>query len=408
MSVDVSNFRWPGIHDNVRSEVERLASEGVNARIVSPSLEGHYFLDRDRQAQVEYAIGEWSKTKGFSEQLFSELSPGARAWAGLSKRAIALHAFYNTGEIDAPADGIDFECLDWPLFDGRSARELTIADSSSEESAMRILKKYEDFFAGHSLRTGQDRYGVTAHDYIAGSLDRIADITRANVVTDIIVKHAVENKRQNLDSGVVIASLGSGLAEPDMWAAKKLIDNGISVEQLLEFDNDPIAMAAALSRAKAHGLEDFVARHRKNFLKKPIGNYVEPGSVDYANLVGLIEYIPRKVAGYKMAANLLRQVAQIMRPGGLIIFGNMVEDRAQQEWFEGIWPTLHQRTISEVLSIIDEAGYKKEDVAVEITEGEGLYAIYTIRIPKTGEIPAPIGFVQEKLGRFVTRNMPEY
>lgn len=408
MSVDVPNFRWPGVHDSVRNEAERLTGDGINVKFVNPSVEGHYFLDNDRQERVQIAIEDWSKNKGFSEQLFAELSPGARAWAGLSKRAIALHAFYNTGEIDAPADGIEYECLDWLLFEGRSARELTIVDSGDEEKAKRILQKYEDFFAGHSLRTGYDHHGLTAHDYIAGSLDRIADITRANVVTGIIVRHALQNRGRNHGRGVVIASLGSGLAEPDMWAAKELITNGVDVERLLEFDNDPIAMAAALSRAKVHKLDHLVTRHRKNFLKKPIGNYVDLASVDYANLVGLIEYIPRNVAGYKMAANLLRQVSQIMRPGGLIIFGNMVEDRAQQEWFEGIWPALHQRTMSEVMLIIEEAGYSRENVSIEITEGEGLYAIYTIKIPESGEIPGPLGFVQEKLGKFVTRGMKEY
>ena len=94
--------------------------------------------------------------------------------------------------------------------------------------------------------------------------------------------------------------------------------------------------------------------------------------------------------------------------GGLIIFGNMVRHRPQQAWFEGIWPTILQRNISEVLSIIDDAGYSPDSVSVEVSESDGLYAVYTIRVPESGEIPQSVGPAQQLLGRFVMRNMKEY
>ena len=408
MSVDISKFQWPGVHEKIRDEVRLLSQQGVDVEFVNPSLEGHYLLDDENQLRVNAAIEDWSKRDGFLEQMFAELSPGARAWADLSKRAIALHAFYNTGSVDAPADGIDHECLDWPLFDGRSARELTVAESDSPERAARIMAKYDTFFAGHSLRVGKDHHGLTAHDYIAGSVDRIADVTRAVGANNIMIEHASKNEARYSDRGVVIASFGSGLAESDIWAAKELMAKGVTVDAVHGFDSDPIALAAALSRAKAHGLEGVTQYHRKNFIKKPVGNYIDAASVDYANLIGLIEYIPAVVAKYRMASNLLRQVAPVVRPGGLIIFGNMVADRAQQEWFEGIWPSLYQRNIEQVLCLIEEAGFSRDQVQVRITEGEGIYALYAIKIPESGEIPEPVSFMQAKLGKFVTRNMPEY
>ena len=408
MSVDVPKYQWPSVDELVCREVTRLAETGKKVSLVMPDLGGHYFLDAEYQARVNTAIDDWSTKKDFPEELFAELSPGARAWAGLSKRAIALHAFYNTTEIDAPADGIDPECLDWPIFDGLSAREIIVARNKSKESSQKIFKKYEDFFAGYSLRVGHDRHGLTAHDYIAGSVDRIADISRAKIVSGIMKRHALGSGGRYENRGAVIASLGSGLAEPDMWAAKELLSAGITVDRLLEFDNDPIAMAAALSRAKAHKLDHLVSQYRGNFIKWPISRQIAPRSIDYVNLVGLMDYIPKYATGYKMASNLLREVAPIVMPGGLIIFGNMVRHRPQQAWFECIWPTILQLNISEVLSIIDDAGYSPDSVSVEVSESDGLYAVYTIRVPESGEIPQSVGPAQQLLGRFVMRNMKEY
>lgn len=397
---------WPGIRPSVRREVEALASQGVKASIVNPRMDGHYFLDPDKQIVVNQAIETWSAHPNFTDELFSELSPGARAWAGLSKRAIALHAFYNTGTIISPSDGIDPACLDWELFDGKSARQLTIEETPDKSE--RILQKYDQFFAGLSLREGTDRFGLTAHDYIAGSVDRIADVSRAEIVSIEIVDHTARNLTRYQRDGVVFCSIGSGLIETDMWTARMLEKLEVPVHAIHGFDNDPIALAAATSRAKENEVESLIQLHRINFVKHPINNLIEKRSVDYANLVGFFEYLPRGLKRYNMASNLLRQVAQIVKPGGLIIFGNMVAERLQQKWFEGIWPTLYQRKIEEVLSIIEEAGFERSQVSVKIAEGEGLYAIYTIQIPESGVIPREPNLLQKSLGQLVLHKIPEY
>lgn len=397
---------WPGVHENVRREVQELSEKGVAARLVNPSLEGHYLLDRDTQLRVNDAIDSWSSIPDFSDTMFAELSPGARAWAGLSKRAIALHAFYNTGELDSPSRGIDPQSMNWELFDGKSARQLLVEESPDKSA--KILAKYDAFFRDDSMRVGEDRFGLTAHDYLAGAVDRIADITRANAASDIILQDVADREELYRKKGVTMASFGSGLAEPDFWIAKNLTDAGIPVDAIHMFDNDPFALAAAVSRAKVNGVDDIVQLHRKNFIKHSPSDYLERGSVDYANLIGVFEYIPRDVHGYHMAGNLLKQVSSVVRPGGMIVFGNMVKDRAQQKWFEGIWPTLLQRQISEVIAIVEEAGFSQNDLEAVVTEGEGIYGVYALRMPESNDKISKIAPLQKALGRLVLHRMPEY
>lgn len=399
---------WPGATEQVRSEVEVLAQQGVDIALVDENLEDHYQLPHDRQEQVTEAIEGWSKIPNFVNDFFGNgLHPSGAAWHGVAKRAIALHAFYNVGSINSPSDGIDRESLDRKLFDGKSARELIYAEYDADQ-AKAILSQYEAFFDAGSLEDNEDSYGLTSHDYIAGSVDRIADVTRAKTAINMIMEHIDQDPGRYKNRGLVSASLACGAAEPVFWLANTLKNRGDQVQAIHLVDNDPVALAASTSRAEHHDVSEQIVLHRENLLKTPVEKYIEPKSVDLVDLIGLYEYLPRQIGKYNMAGNLLADVAKIVRPGGVIVFGNMLDSRPQQVWFDNIWPKLHQRSVTEVLDMIEEAGFSRQQVKVRIPANEGVYALYAIQIPEVGFSAPEVSESQRKLGSRVLRFMPNY
>lgn len=398
---------WPGLTEKVRAEVDGLSAAGIDVQLVPSDFSRHFTLTEERQRKVNEVIDYWSRQPKFADILLSpEASPVGAAWRGIAKRAIALHPFYNIGEIDRPSDGIDPHVLDEPMFAGRSARQL-VQDENSGEQNEQILSKYDEFFnAGTLWEVVGD--GISVGELIAGTVDRLADVTRAEVAIGMIREHIDGlHRAEYKQRGVVSASLACGAAEPVFWLSKRLEEDGIPVHAMHLVDSDPVALAVSTSRAKAHGVEEKVVRHRKNILKTPPISYIEPKSVDIVDMIGLFEYLPKTFARYQMAGNLMADVAQIVRPGGMIVFGNMLDSRPQQEWFSGIWPPLKQRSIGEVIDIVKQAGFHENQLSIRIAEGEGVYALYGLKIPENGDVPA-VSPVQREIGKRALRRFPEY
>jgi hypothetical protein len=62
----------------------------------------------------------------------------------------------------------------------------------------------------------------------------------------------------------------------------------------------------------------------------------------------------------------------------------MLTERPQQGFFNYVWPKLEQRTMTDVLDIIEGAGFSKEDVVVRAPSEDAVYAVYAIKVPETG------------------------
>lgn len=424
---------WPGVRSAVVDEATRLTDDGVDITLAPLDLGEHYQLPDDTQRRVSAAIEFWAQVPHFADTLLDpDVNPTGAAWRGIAKRAVALHPFYNA-HIDRPSDGISDDFLDIPLFDGSSARDLTLQEYGNDKGP-RIINKYETFLGAGSLWGETDSHGLSAGAYIAGSVDRIADVTRAKALSAVVREHVSKHPEDYHGREFVSASLACGAAEPVFWLAKGLEADGIDIGTLHLVDGDPIALAASTSRADAHGLSDKVALHRRNLLKTPIDSYIAPDSVDVVDLIGLYEYldtvnVPETLVKrvmksgpladvfkrmpetfnprYDLPGNLLADAAKIVRPGGLIVFGNMLDARPQQEWFSGIWPPLHQRSISQVIDMVEAAGFSREQLKITVPENEGVYGLYTIEIPKDGTTPV-VSPMQRALGKIVTRGMPEY
>lgn len=103
------------------------------------------------------------------------------------------------------------------------------------------------------------------------------------------------------------------------------------------------------------------------------------------DILGLFEYIPELknkkgtiAKGRDYATQLLARAKEIVRPGGIILFGNMLPERPQENFFYDVlrWPSLYQRSIKATLDIVDRAGLDADRTTVRVPAKEGVYAVY--------------------------------
>lgn len=305
------------------------------------------------------------------DKLFSASEhPSSAIWveAARAALAIALHPLYRADTVQTLGEGISPEIFRRPLFGDMSAAQVLITQAGTstlkQRKARETLLAYQQF-----INTPVDE---ASRKYYQAVVDAAGVRTRAIGAVDMVVDHLDKANQER----ITIASLGCGAAGPVLRLASGL---GSRVERIILADKDPMALAAGYSLAESEGLEDLVDLKLRDLTREPLTDYIEAKSVHVVDLLGLFEYIgnsPRR----PLASLLLRQVREIVRPDGIIVFGNMLNSRPEQEFFDDVvgWPRLRQRSIAETLEIIQSAGCDLASVCVRVPRGEGVYALYAI------------------------------
>jgi hypothetical protein len=226
--------------------------------------------------------------------------------------------------------------------------------------------------------------------------------TRAYTATELVVEN-FSGPEHDGRKDIVSASLACGAAGPVFDFSEPLQRNGKDISTFHLFDQDPMALASASAIAEGKGISDKVNIILGDLLTDDLTEHIEEGSVDVVDLLGLFEYIPSDIKikdlfemggvereltaeeqDMSAAAYILAQAKKLIRPGGEIIFGNMLNERPQQKFFDKVvgWPPLKQRSVTEVLEIVQEAGFDLDNVSARIPSREGVYAVYAIKVPE--------------------------
>lgn len=329
-----------------------------------------------RQAMIDQGVGllEASPTGAAEFRAYPALGP----WAQLAKRAIALQTLYNP-EAGLVGEGIDPAVYRLPLFKGKSAVEL-LHEQRGSAKADKIVAAY-DTFVSTEIDDGTESV-LGSRDFFLGVKDAEAVRSRAAAATLMVNSHiegsALLKSRQDL----VSASLACGAAGPVYGLVNTLGARGHNFSKVTLVDQDTMALATALALAEGAGVQDKIDLQHRNLITEKLTDYILPHSVDVVDLLGLFEYIPN-TSEMPMAAELLKQVKDIVRPGGMIVFGNMLKHRPQQKFFSEVvqWPNLQQRGIRETLYIASQAGFDPKQVEVQIPQ-EGVYAVYGVKVPE--------------------------
>lgn len=366
-------------------------------------------LSPEKQAEVDADVTRMEALGyDFSDELFDAAThPGGNAWTPLNKRAIALHTLYNASTVRTLGDGIDPSAYDNPLFDGLTARQVIRAEKAKNpEKAEAILVSYDRFIA---TEIEPDMEGwLSSRDYFRGVKDAVAVRRRAISAMNMVTDHIMATNLR--DRPVVSASMACGAAQPIYGLDKQLTDTrGFGLDQALLIDNDAMALASAWSLAEAQGVVDRITLHKQDLLRDKVTSYIEPGSVDVVDLLGIFEYLPetymvRNVARYRPAEQLLQDARSIVRPGGIIVLGNMLTDRPQQGFFNYVWPKLEQRTVEDVVRIIENAGFNREDLMVTMPNEDPIYAVYGIKVPEHAPNRQPSLGASHAIGRLLVQH----
>ena len=188
-------------------------------------------------------------------------------------------------------------------------------------------------------------------------------------------------------------SLACGAALPVFDAALLARSRGIQV-QLDLADHDGRALDLAGRLATELGLAP--ARHRLNVLDpRGVATRLGFAAFDAVDVLGLFEYLDvddsvfryekvvssreRRFAG---AVTFLRNAYDLVRPGGLLVIGNMLDTHPQLDVLSRIvqWPMLKPRSPEQVRDIAVAAGLPPESMRVLRAE-DGVYAVYVVRKP---------------------------
>lgn len=412
-----------GVGLSVREEVERLSEAGLDVALVA-TPDRHSLPPEEQSrinAEIEYVESNPEARQHLKEQL--AYNEGLTRWAKVGNgAAIGLFPAYAGPEVPTLGYGISPDAYDVGLFLVReadengqelkkliSACEMAIVDAEkhaiaqgkpvpdARENAMKTSEAYKRF-----LNTPYNSNQVL-RDFLGGSMDGRAVRTRAYAAISMAEQH-FKQEGELEGRKLTSASLACGAAQPVYEMVSRIEAAGADVEKIILADQDPMALASAHSLAETSGLSDKIDIRKINLLNTELTEHIEPDSVDVVDILGLFEYIPELknkkgdvAKGRDYATQLLTRAKEIVKPGGIILFGNMLPERPQENFFYDVlqWPKLYQRSIEDTLDIVDRAGLNADQTKVRVPAKEGVYAVYAVPVDaETDErglrvLPAP-------------------
>ncbi|MHA6510732.1 SAM-dependent methyltransferase [Tessaracoccus sp. Y1736] len=323
--IDVQDFSFddPFVDDHleqVTAEIEELSFMGFHG-------DARVDLARKRPGNID-------RTNPATQALLSAV-PASGAWLDMVPTAAALHPFYEPLAEDLP-DGT-------PI--GSRFRRWT--------------------------RNCADARGIRS---------------RAAALASILDAHA--DSRDWL-------SLACGAAQPVLQAAAR---RGALAPKVTLVDIDPRALRLADAYANTLGIADKVRLRRGNILHPRgltglLGLRLRRASFDVVDAIGILEYLKphdwvytygrliRTSSAMAGAVTFLRNAYDLVRPGGVLVVGNMLDTHPQLAFTLNViqWPHIQPRSIDEMLHLLAAAGIDGPVTAKRPTDG--VYCVYSVTKP---------------------------
>lgn len=227
-----------------------------------------------------------------------------------------------------------------------------------------------------------------ADKYFPHVLDGIALRSRAAVMTKVMHEY-FENylKTHNLNW----TSLASGAAIPVFDAATSLNHHGHTINlKLVDISGSALKFALNLAQSE-YQLQDQIETIKLNILKtRLLKKQIEPNSQDAIDILGFFEYLPEKRWRYKFgitfpgATQFLATAYGFLKPGGLLVFGNMRDTHPHLTFTRGVvqWPLIRPRSVKKLMDMVENAGIDLRNVTVYLPD-DNVYAVIAIKKPRS-------------------------
>ena len=246
-------------------------------------------------------------------------------------------------------------------------------------------------------------------DWACNILDAHGIRSRGEIVQDILTKQAIDQASLGATEQQWV-SLACGAAQPVCQALRHIKESGNPTPRVALVDLDRSALRAAQTYAQAMKVKQSIDVRCMNILcpqgvvlpavdaqmnvaaralRRRVG--LERAAYDAVDAVGILEYVPEVLLGKGStvlqvdAATFLANAAQLVKPGGLLLVGNMRDTHPQLGFTLNVvqWPYIQPRSIETMQRIAGAAGLGNWQVDVYCPD-DGVYALYAMRRPKVG------------------------
>lgn len=246
-------------------------------------------------------------------------------------------------------------------------------------------------------------------DWACNILDAHGIRSRGEIVQDILARHIIDQASLGAAEQQWV-SLACGAAQPVCHALRHIKESGHAMPQVTLVDLDRSVLKAAKMYAQAKEVGQFTHVRCMNILR-PQGVVspevdmqtnvaaralrrrvdLEAAAYDAVDAVGILEYVPEVLSDEGPtalqvdAATFLAHAAQLVKPGGLLLVGNMRDTHPQLGFTLNVvqWPHIQPRSIETMQRIAGAAGLGDWRVDVYCPD-DGVYALYAMRRPKVG------------------------
>lgn len=246
-------------------------------------------------------------------------------------------------------------------------------------------------------------------DWACNILDAHGIRSRGEIVQDILARHVIDQASLGAAAQQWV-SLACGAAQPVCQALRHIKESGNPTPRVALVDLDRSALRAAQTYAQAMKVKQSIDVRCMNILRpqgvvlpavdaqmnvaaralrRRVG--LEGAAYDAVDAVGILEYVPEVLLGKGStvlqvdAATFLANAAQLVKPGGLLLIGNMRDTHPQLGFTLNVvqWPHIQPRSIETMQRIAGAAGLGNWQVDVYCPD-DGVYALYAMRRPKVG------------------------
>ncbi|MEA2218908.1 MAG: hypothetical protein QOJ35_1534 [Solirubrobacteraceae bacterium] len=306
------------------------------------------------EAQVRHAeCGGHEQMLGLAN---AERYPSLPQWLALRGSALALRSLFAPSGAERLAYGFDFDDFLAPRFDGASAVELLRA-LLGPERAGRIVDRHRAFC--DAPMTDEARL------LMAGAID-----ARAIRQSAVIAAQAIVARRERWGDDVRLAAVGAGTGDAFAELAATL---GARWPTLV--DNDPMALAAAevvmSQRLPAANVRSHLAyRGTAGALAE-----ADVAGFDVIDLTGAMHTLDDRDA-----LQLLQCARLALRPGGVVVTANMLDERPLQLFFDRVlrWPGVIQRSPARLAQLVAAAGFREDRLSLAIPANAPVHVVATI------------------------------
>lgn len=247
-------------------------------------------------------------------------------------------------------------------------------------------------------------------DWACNILDAHGIRSRGEIVQAILERHGIDQASPGA-IGQQWVSLACGAAQPVCHALRHIKESGHAMPQVTLVDLDRSALKAAKTYAQAMKVKQSIDVRCMNILRpqglalpavdaqtnvaaralrQRVG--LEGAAYDAVDAVGILEYVPEALSDESPtalqvnAATFLANAAQLVKPGGLLLVGNMRDTHPQLGFTLNVvqWPHIQPRSIETMQRIVKVAGLGNWRVDVYCPD-DGVYALYAMHRPKVGD-----------------------